>query len=377
MLLSKTDISKLKLDPYEQCPCDSGAKFKFCCFKKGKLYPPKKMIDPSYTDERVNYIVKEHWNQTDFGVCLGFDSNQCQGDIKSAHSIQNNRILNRISIDSHLFSLGSSVSKEGVRATLEKISKKKASTFFGFCDFHDTNLFRPIEVKEYLEEPIQDFLFALKGHTIEYHKKIRLLNSIKRMFKEVPSQMLNPESVYQYRVAQLDVRDYEIDYNYFKMKYTNNEYDCLRTIYRSLDYEVGFAMSSSFTIERDINGKILNEIYALGNENMPSIFLNIYPTEGKTNIIISYQLKNEDLYGDYFNQILSLSTEELMNYLNYLVIQYTENVFFHPEFIESLSKKQQESLLRSFESSYYPLEAILLSDDQNYFEFDLFTKFDT
>ncbi|GIO34663.1 MULTISPECIES: SEC-C metal-binding domain-containing protein [Paenibacillus] len=45
MLLTKSRISDVKIEPYELCPCNSGAKFKFCCYKEAKAHKPKNLID--------------------------------------------------------------------------------------------------------------------------------------------------------------------------------------------------------------------------------------------------------------------------------------------------------------------------------------------
>ncbi|MDT0123887.1 hypothetical protein Q9R46_14595 [Paenibacillus sp. RRE4] len=372
MIITSSNINYVKIEPYELCPCDSGNKFKFCCFEKARNHKQKSKIDSTYTDARINHIIKQFWETTDFKTCLGFIKEECEGDIKSAHSIQNNRILNRISKNGHVFKIETKGTRDGSQSTLEKISKNKASTFFGFCDKHDTELFRDIEVKGYIGSPIQDFLFAFRAHSIEHHKKIRQLQTTKNLFKEIPSAMVNPDSVYPYRVAQLDVRDHQLDYSYFREHFLMGEYNVVKTIRYTLNYEVRFSASSSFTVKHDLNGKTLNDIHGLGIEKMPSIFLNVFPAEGKTHILISYLLADEAIYKEYFEQIRILPEKELLNYLNFLIIEYTENVFFDPDFIGEMSQKQKDSLLRSFESSIYLLEKLFLIEEENYFEFNLF-----
>ncbi|WP_433943384.1 SEC-C domain-containing protein [Paenibacillus sp. SN-8-1] len=374
MIFTTSRAKSFKIEPYELCPCDSGAKFKFCCYAKAKQFEPKKLIDLSYSDRRINHITSKMWEETNFETCFGFKKDECVNPIKNAHSIQNNRILNRISKESHLYSIKPKATREGVVPTLELISKNKASAFFGFCDFHDTDLFKPIELQEYNGEQIQNFLFAFRAMAIEYHKKLRKLSSIKKMFTIQPHTLLDEEYIYVYRVAQLDVRDFELDYKTFKSEYCNNNFTNFRTIYRTLDFEVDFATSSAFTVEKDLNGEQINDIYGIGSGKMPSIYINVYPTVNGTNILLSYHLNEDPVYKKYFDQLELLSEGQLMKYLNYLIIQYTENVFFNPSFIDNLTTKQQASLLKSFHSSIQPLEAMDLISENNYFKFNLFTN---
>lgn len=366
--------TNLKIEPYENCPCESGEKFKFCCFPKAKISKPSSIIDKGYSDGRINHMVMQNWEETDFEICFGFNRDECKNEIKSAHSIQNNRILNRISKDNHVYSISSKISKAGIEPMLKKLSKNKASTFFGFCDHHDTEIFKPIELAEYSEQPLQNFLFAFRALALEYHKKQRKLKTVCNMFKNYPHQMLDEGSVYLYRTSQLDVRDHQHDYEIFKSDYLNDDFNRLRTIYRKLNFEIEFATCSAFSIQYDLNGKEINNIFSTSDEKMPSVYVNVYPIDGGTNIILSYHLEDEIKYQSYFDQLESLSDENLVKHLNYLIIQYTENVFFSPTYVETLTEKQQDSLLRTFTSSLFPLEKLDLIIEGNYYNFNLFNS---
>ena len=86
-----------ELDPYEDCPCGSSKKFKFCCYAKARETNRKQNSRPyNYSDDRLKNMAHSLWKDTDFKYCFANDD-QCRGKIKSAHSIQNNRVLNRIS----------------------------------------------------------------------------------------------------------------------------------------------------------------------------------------------------------------------------------------------------------------------------------------
>lgn len=364
----------LKIEPYELCPCESGNKFKFCCYPRARISKHSSLVEEGYSDGRINHMVMQHWDETDFEICFGFNKNQCQKQIKSAHSLQNNRILNRISKDNHVYSISSKILKAEIEPILKKISKNKASTFFGFCDYHDTEIFKPIELMDYNEQPVQNFLFAFRALALEYHRKQRKLNTIRNMFKKSPHQMLNEGSVYLYRTAQLDVRDYQLDYEAFRTDYLYGDFNRLKTIHRKLNFEVDFATCSAFSVRYDLEGKEINNIFSTSDEKMASIYINVYPTDGGTNILLSYHLEDTGKYEKYFEQLESLSDQKLIEYLNYLIIEYTENVFFSPTFIESLTEQQQESLLQTFTSSMIMFKKYDLISKGNYYNFNLFNS---
>lgn len=366
---------EFKIDPYEQCPCGLDERFKFCCYQKAREARHNPKDYTGYSDSRINHIVNQNWKDSDFKICLGFDNEKCTDEIKSAHSVQNNRILNMISENGHLYEITAETTRKGSIPSFKKISKNKASTFFGFCDHHDTELFKPIELHDYDEEKIQNFLFAFRGVALEYHRKQRLLNLSKSNFKNHPASLLDEDSIYLYRMAQLDVNDYKKDYDIFKNDYLKEDYSNIVTVFRQLDYEIEFAVCSAFAIQYDLNGNLLNDIYGdFGNEKVPSIYINVYPVKSATNILISYHVEDQITYKDYLRQVKELSDESLKNYLNYLIIEYTENIFFSPKMIDSMTAKEKESILRSFSSSINIMEKFDLVKEKQYYNFNIFEK---
>lgn len=373
MTLNKKERMDI-FDPYELCPCGSDQKFKFCCYQNAKTAKDSTNKYKDYSEGRIQHLVKKMWDDTDFEVCLAFNQEECKPLIKNAHALQNNKILNRISEDGHVFTISSNVTKQRINADFKKISRNKASTFFGFCDYHDNEIFKPIEQKEYLGEPIQNFLFAFRAFCLEYHRIIRKFKTIRDNFKENPSFMLDPFGVYMYRIAEFDVNDSETEYKLFKYNFNYKHLNNIVTIERRLNYEVEFAVSSSFAVKDNLYGNEMNDIFSIEKDTVPNIYINIFPVENETVIIMSYNIKYETVYGEYFNQIRHLTDEELEAYLNFLVINYTENVFFSPRLIDKLDGEQKESLLGSFQSSIDLNKTYELLKDGKYFKFDLFLQ---
>jgi hypothetical protein len=363
-----------KFDPYEECPCGSRKKFKFCCFQSAKD-DQKTSVEKfkGYSDKRIQHEANKMWEDTDFKICLGFTKDDCRPLIKNAHALQNNRILNRISEQGHVFNISSNISKKGIDADFKKISKNKASTFFGFCDFHDNELFKPIEQKEYKNEEIQNFLFGFRGFCLEYHRKIRKLNTLRNNFKASPGFMLSPIAVQLYRNSEFDIADSQTEYETFRKDYFNKDFNKLRTIHRRLNKEVEFAVSSSFAVKDDLHGNVINDIYSVNSEIVPNIHLNIFPVDGETVIILSYHNNYDSIYSKYFDELRELSDEDLEIHLNFLVINYTENIFFSPRLLKKLSDEQKRSLLASFQSSMDAQKTYELIKDGQFFNFNLFS----
>ena len=81
-------------EPYEPCPCESGKKYKFCCYDKSKNMSSSNQV---YNAKRLYSESHKHFRDTDFKTCFGFNNN-CNHGYISAHSLQNNGVLNLNSI---------------------------------------------------------------------------------------------------------------------------------------------------------------------------------------------------------------------------------------------------------------------------------------
>lgn len=123
-------------------------------------------------------------------IAQRFDGANCSGGPISSHSIARSEQLERIAVDGKVYVWNNSISKcfhlmdesEGsIKTTFEPWTIKKASTFEGFCNHHDTQLFNRID------KPITAFddevILQLHYRAISYeyfHKKtsIDLLEKI-------------------------------------------------------------------------------------------------------------------------------------------------------------------------------------------------------
>lgn len=163
-------------------------------------------------------------------------------------------------------------------------------------------------------------------------------------FKEFPDSMLNGQDVYGYRLALLNILDCAKQYEIFNNNYMESNFEKIRTLYRKLDFEVDFASSASFAVRNDLKGNTINEVYTnKKTDKMSLIFITIYPFENGTNILLSYHKDDDVIYREYFEQLEALSINDLLKYLNFLLIEYTENIFLSHLGLKvwMLSKKNQ------------------------------------
>lgn len=142
--LSANDVIKFiidyGIDPYEMCPCGSGRKYKWCCKQNIKECKNTNELRALYHKLKIDVWNRNKWKPHN---CHW---KGCKEKAQYCHSIQNNRFLNQISGVRkevyHFIPMGT-MGKEEVRLKDETISF--ASTFEGFCNRHDRELFAIIE----------------------------------------------------------------------------------------------------------------------------------------------------------------------------------------------------------------------------------------
>ena len=95
---------------------------------------------------------------------------QCSEPAIRAHSIQNRQSISLLEHDNHVIAWQPRFSLAGADIALRRIGRNDASTFEGFCNQHDTELFRPLDTKPFNGADCEQlFLLAYRGITCEMH----------------------------------------------------------------------------------------------------------------------------------------------------------------------------------------------------------------
>lgn len=83
----------------EDCPCGSGKKFKECC--KGK--PDH---EPVQSKKPPEVQIMEQMRKSMVKCCMHPDQSNCNGKIKNAHALQNNKIISLLAgTERHVYTM--------------------------------------------------------------------------------------------------------------------------------------------------------------------------------------------------------------------------------------------------------------------------------
>lgn len=333
----------------EPCPCGSGKKYRACCMnKKDQELPFEKVPYKNREGAFKNYAYKLD-KESKIKECLYPNSEQCEGKIKSAHSLQNNGVLSKISENGHVVILNTDYGKDDLIYDVKDVSKNKATTFTGFCDKHDTLVFKDIETKEIdVTSNKQCFLFAYRAFALELHKKKESLKSRQQLFKVRPTLSKEIEFIAQYRYAELALNDVFVYKKFFDKALINENYDMIQSTTFTFDYEVSMAACGGFTLTYDIKGNKMNDIHSMEDERLKTLFFTIIPNNGKTYFIFSWIKYDNAFFKDYIQQLEGLTEEQFKTYINNFLPSYTENLVVAPSLWSSFTKHQKDAFFKLF-----------------------------
>jgi hypothetical protein len=124
-----------KIGRNEPCWCGSGKKYKHCHYRRER--------QEAASRQDVVETLQKGFRK---GECLHPEAPiNCQGGIIKAHTIQNNGGLTKIAKNGHVYTPFAVIPSFNDKLAMNKVGINRASTFTGFCKYHDNSLFAPIE----------------------------------------------------------------------------------------------------------------------------------------------------------------------------------------------------------------------------------------
>ena len=258
-----------------------------------------------------------------------------------SHSISEQRVLSEISENGEVLTLDkfSLQSKALVPAGI-----KQASTVKCFCCEHDQKIFAPIDNKDYvIGDKEQEFLFAFRAAAREFLVKEAAVQTCDHWKK--PEHYGNNRAAVAFiddlnKGQMLSIKDQSETRCVFMDTYQKQKFNAIRTVSVTLDGWHPVAASSSFCIEVDFDGNLVNDVLESGyNTKVKPCFLTIFPQKDKTYCLISYFNHDRKTY-NFLNDINNKDNQEKGIIVSNLLVGYAENVAIGPSFGQTFVNKE-------------------------------------
>jgi len=285
------------------------------------------------------------------------DSSLCSGKIVKAHSIQRSKILKKICENGKVSILSSTPNSDSMKFGFRTEGIGKFSTFSGFCQKHDKEVFQPIEDEIFKGSEEQFYIYAYRSVSKEYHGKKEILQMSEHLFNEKTGDMLNQAGIASFgQQTYLGAMELGDIAQHLQLCIANKSYSGLKHHYYCMDKEFPIACSSSFLPYFDHKGKSIiseSEKKKLYEQTFPpkdtfNLYLNVFPEGGKTHFLISH-FKGRKKKFDFVRKMLKGSLSNIQINMTNIILNNCENVAFSPSYIESkFTKEELNEVTRAF-----------------------------
>jgi hypothetical protein len=286
--------------------------------------------------------------------CFFYDKTQCEGKIKNAHSLQRNGVLSIIEseVDGNMVVYCfQRMDKNPFDQYLgfEKIGKGAASTFFGFCDKHDTILFQKIENNPVdITNDEHKFLLCYRAAARNYHRKIEQVKSFQNntLFNHPNLAEQQQSGINGSQAAVDELEEHRILLN--NILQTDNFND-LRYFTHTVDYQIPIACTSVMSPKFYLDNSIFN-FSDDPNEKYEHVYLTVLPTQKKTHILYAC-IPTHAKSMKFLDDLEELSPTDLRTITCSLMVNEIENGFISPTIFDKLSQEEQKRLIAAIELS--------------------------
>ena len=291
--------------------------------------------------------------------CFHHNKDECRGKIKQAHSLQKNGRLSIVESEVkgnqvvYTFTSFNS-SKERLMEDLIPIGKKEASTFYGFCDFHDTNLFSPIENFPFDHSDKHLYLHSYRSFAHSYHRKLEELNIYSNPESEFLKAIPKSMSDLMLEGIMMGVNDVKDNKANLDKAIEEDNFQYLEYFFYEKEGLYPFAVSSQMSPKVSYKNKPMNN-HVDPNVPWSQLIITFLPDE-KSTIVILAAFPDDTKAINLLDELAELSDLNLEKAITSLIIANCENTFFSPKFWDKLSSKERRLLLDEFTANTESME---------------------
>lgn len=326
-----------ELRPGDKCWCGSGLKFRACHLNREL--------------ERVISRTEEAHVQTSFFTnnklcCATFDAANCHQEIKGAHTIQRGRVLESFSKDGHVGTFYRNYEGKVSEKDVKIGTKKSASIFYGFCNYHDTILFREIEIKDFVASFENCWASSYRAICHEFYQKNAAKEAVDWKIRHLDSGRPLMHQLIMQSTLQATKRDISkgfedasaVKKTYESIKITG-AFDEIISLIIEFDVPLTVAVSGSISPYFDLKGERLQN-FPGGSSIFEYLTLSTLCSDGRAVYCIS-SLKQHEKTTSYVKQLSIMSPSTLKDWLFTSIFCHIENTYFNLDWWGSLPNDQQ------------------------------------
>ena len=278
----------------------------------------------------------------------------CKGPVIKSHTVQRKGGLSQIAEDSHVLTV-----KPAMKGLMESegeswarpVGINKASVFPGFCEKHDTALFKPVEGQTLPLDADHAFLLAYRAIAYERFAKDRQVSATE-LQREMDSghPFMNQALVQQplrdvlfgIRMGLDDIERTKAAFDRKLMTGDRSDFHFLAVRFDSL---LPLVACTAFHVEQDFEG---NEWQRLGHGDAPFdlITLTITAFQGKAVAVLGWNGETDGPAARFAASFRRVPDLEKADALLRLAFVQTDNLFLRPSWWTALGEDDQKAFVQ-------------------------------
>lgn len=278
----------------------------------------------------------------DWCFAAEFDEPRCSKKIIRAHSLQRNGVLSSIAENGHVLEWRCKRLGTGT-FDMTEIGINKASTFRGFCSFHDNQIFQPLDDYKFTGTREQAFLLCLRALTHETHKKIAhvIASPIRIRAFETLGDHAAAEGAQAYAEGLLlGLRDMHPTRMSAWDMLTQRKYESVGIVGYPIGHAPPMVASGWTTPDHDIQGHPIQHFDDLSTP-LSGTACFILPTNEGGLVGLAW-LRRDDTASTLFESATSLDRTRAPCDILRFALTYSENFYFSPAYWRDLTNEDQQ-----------------------------------
>lgn len=273
--------------------------------------------------------------------CFHPNKSECVPPIKQAHSLQRNGRLSlieeKVNGQNCLYTVTSfSSSRKRHIEDFTPVGKKVASTFYGFCGKHDTDVFEPIENHPYDGSDKHLFLHSYRSFAHSYHSKKQELQLYKSNW-ETMKRMPDIQREGMINGAEVGLKDMEPEKDFLDDLLLSKKYDGLDYSLFETNEFYPFGCSSLVTPHYTVKNLPLEADLYDTDKRWVSVILTVVPDKSNSISILSAN-PNSNPAMKFIDHLEELNDEKYTLAISTLMTKMAENTFWSPKMWDAMSE---------------------------------------
>jgi hypothetical protein len=322
------------------CWCKSGKSFRECHLDR----EGKRKISEGELRQKLSSIFDSKKY-----CCASFDSKNCDLPIKGAHTVQRGRVLSSFCKYGHVGTFYRNTNGfENIRDIKSGV-KRQASIFYGFCSYHDTELFKNIENIEFSISYENCWASSYRAVCHEFYQKNAAkeavewkINNLDLGYKLSDQIILQESLCFLKRDIDKGFSDIDSIKEKYEKLYTNNKFDLLSSYIIELDAPISVAVCASISPYYKVDGikfqNLGDPLYKFQHFSISTATIN-----GNVVYVISH-LKEHKVISEYLLDVFTRDKSFIKDWLFKSIFAYAENVFFDLDWWESLNPDSKDAI---------------------------------